>query len=89
MNTGTIRKIRGSWASGLASVTIEKDDGAKETLYADNGPLVRALDQALGGKFITEGHTFDPTMAEGLRIVYEADDIGVLEWFAPEEGEAP
>ncbi len=49
--------LSGSWGSGLAILDVKHPDGKVAQLYADNGPLIRALDAAFG--CITEGHAFD------------------------------
>ena len=72
---GTITGISGSWSSGLATLLV---DG--KPVYADNGPLMRALDAAFPG-FIGVNHTVDPQVVIGKRIDYSTDEWGMLSDF--------
>ena len=83
MTQATILGVGGSFGSGLASLTVKHKDGTVHTLYADNGPLIRALDSAFGD-VITAGHRFDVNAVKGKRIRYEMDDMGLtMAYFVP------
>jgi len=78
LNVGTIEGIHGLAGSGIATIII---DG--EAVYADNGPLIRALDDCFRN-VIGPGHTFDATHIIGKRIAWSYDDMGLtLEGFTP------
>jgi len=79
---GRIEGIHGSWGSGLATVLIRDEDGRLETLYADNGPLVRAL-EAMFGEIIEPGHTVNVEAVIGREIEYGTDELGMLAWIGP------
>lgn len=68
--------VQGSFGSGMATMVVAREDGCRESLYADNGPLIRALDSAFGD-VIQEGHRFNPQAVAGKKIVYFMDDMGL------------
>lgn len=75
--TGTITGFRATWGSGLATLEI---DG--RAYHSDNGPLVRALDNAFPG-FITPGHSCDPAVIIGEEIAFDLDEFGLcIAWIA-------
>lgn len=88
----TIVTARGSWGSGIATLTVKvrQARGALGrflpvrtlALHADSGPLFRALDSAFD--IITPGHTVDVRRLEGQRITYWMDDLDLcLGGFVP------
>jgi hypothetical protein len=79
---GTIEGVEGSWGSGLATITIRRDDGTTEELAADNGPLVRGLDAMFEG-VIGPGHTVNVDALKGKRVSFGRDEMGLLEWVGP------
>ncbi len=75
--TGTIDRIHGG--GGLLCVDITPTDGPARTYYADNGPLVRALDAILGN-VIQPGHTARFDSAIGMEVCLQVDDgLGFIE----------
>lgn len=54
--TGTIKRFIGSWESGLGYLIIETKNGDQKQVPCENGPTVRALEDAFGN-VITAGHT--------------------------------
>ena len=84
LETGTILGLYGSWISGLATLTVQKDDGSLDMVFCDNGQTVRAFDAAFGD-VIGEAHTINNKALEGKRISYSKDFVGVLEGFTPLE----
>lgn len=74
MRTGVISGITASFGSGLATISINDYESGPEVLYADNGVLMRSLDDAFPG-FISEGHTVDPSVIEGEIIEYDSDGM--------------
>ena len=82
---GKIVGLNGSWGSGLATLTIETEEGT-QCIFCDNAPAVRALDEAFPG-FISEGHTFNNLAIKGKVIDYSTGFTGILEDFDIVEGE--
>jgi len=82
--TGTILDFRGSWGSGIATLTVEDSKGQKRTIQCENAPTVRALD-AIFGDVITPSHRVDVEKIIGRKIRYSVDDLGILTGIAPEE----
>ncbi|WNM70318.1 hypothetical protein [Myxococcus phage Mx1] len=80
MKIGTIENLDAS--GGLVVFTIKDDDGKTHTLYGDNGQTIRSLDAAYGN-VIMPGHQFNADAVKGKRIEYEADDLGLMEYFKP------
>jgi len=72
---GKIVSFRGTWGSGLATLTVCVENRLK-ILYCDNGPTVRALEALFPG-FISKGHTVDNGVIKGQEIGYELDDMGL------------
>lgn len=77
---GTIVGVEAS--GGIITLTLKNKDGSKTTVHADNGPLVRALNEAFPG-FIVPGHRFDSERVVGEQIEYEVDDLGMMAGFQP------
>lgn len=73
MPCGKITGLSGSWGSGLASLSIRDDGGDEHTLYADSGPLVRALDAMF--ECIRPGHIVDADAVVGQYVQYAADGM--------------
>lgn len=73
----TIVDVAGTWQSGLASITLEIDDGGTEILWCENGPLIRALEDAFGD-VEQDGHTFDPDAVKGRRIAFQTGMMGMM-----------
>lgn len=68
---GVIERFAGSWGSGLGWLTI-----SGETVPCENGPTVRALENAFGG-VIRDGHTAE--VPEDLpEVVWWMDDMGLV-----------
>ena len=86
MRRATIETIKANWGSGIAEIVVTDDNGGHFTLFADNAPLMRALDAMFPG-FISEGHTVDVSVVYGHSILYETDNIGMLEGIAPDTEE--
>ena len=84
VQTGTIIVFHGSWMSGLGYLLIKGDDGEFRTLFCDNGPTVRALEDAFGN-VISPAHIVNNEAIEGKRISYSIDWMGLLEGFTPLE----
>jgi hypothetical protein len=74
--TGTIITLRGSWSSGIATLVVKQGKTVR-SLYADNGPLVRALDKMFGG-VIAPGHRVDLDAIRGRKIRFTTDDFGMI-----------
>ena len=72
--------FHGRWSSGLGYLSVVDEDGVHHMVPVDNGPAVRALDQAFPG-FITRDHAVDNEAIEGRVIEYSADSAGVLDDF--------
>jgi len=82
---GTIVGLSGSWGSGLAMLMVEDHQEGFVSIPADNGPLVRALEDAFG-EVIGEGHTVNLDAIEGRKIYYVYDEMGLtLGGFVPVE----
>ena len=78
----TIKGLRASWGSGLATLVVEDPNGEQGVLHADNGSLIRALDACFG--CIAPGHTVDVSKIVGQEIEYELDEMGLcLAGFEP------
>jgi hypothetical protein len=77
MNQGIIDSFGGSYGSGLATLVING-----QPVMCENTGTVRALD-ACFGDVITDAHSVDEKPFVGQRIVFEVDNVGILEWFAP------
>jgi hypothetical protein len=78
-----ILSLRGSFGSGMASLTVKLPNGSTRVIHGDNGPLIRALDQAYD--IIGPGHTVDPSNLTGQVIYYWLDDMGLcIGGFIPE-----
>jgi hypothetical protein len=75
--TGTIKGFKGSWDSGIASLTVEQKDGTK-TIYCDNAPTVRALDALFGN--VIDGHSVNLEAILGRKIRYALDESSILAW---------
>ncbi len=80
LRRGVIVDFRGSWGSGLAGLVIEEED-KQVTVYADSGPLGRALQSLYGAA--CPGNTIDVSKIEGKEILFSTDDLGLLVGFAP------
>ena len=61
----------GSWGSGLAALKFEHG-----SIYCDNGPAVRMLNQLYPG-FIQPDHTVDSSRIAGKEVIYFYDDMGL------------
>lgn len=72
---GKIVSFKGSWGSGLATLTVCVENRLK-ILYCDNAPTVRALDALFPG-YIINGHRVDNEIIKGQEIGYELDDMGL------------
>jgi len=82
---GKIISFSGSWGSGLATLTIQNEDGTVKHVPCDNGPTVRALHAAFGN-VISKNHTMNNKAIQGKEIYYTLDDMGlVLGGFVPLE----
>jgi len=81
---GKVIGFGGSWGSGLGTLSIEDEEGYIHNIPCDNGPTVRALEDAFGN-FITENHTVDTKSIKGKKIFYEITDYGLLAGFTPED----
>ena len=75
MERATIKGLKASWGSGIATLVIEGPNGEPGMLHADNGPLIRALDACFG--CIAPGHSVDVSKIVGQEIEYELDDMGL------------
>ncbi len=87
---GTIQRFEGSWNSGLGFLVIQDSEtGNIESIPADNGPTVRALEGAFGN-VIGEAHCVDGEGGHVNKEVYWSyDDLGLtLIGFTPAD-EAP
>ena len=82
MKTGVIVGFEATRGSGIAFLVVKRQDGGIERVACDNGPTVRALEQAFGD-VIRPGHTVDVTAVLDRTIQYETDDLGLLSWFEP------
>ncbi len=81
---GEIIKFSGSWGSGMASLTVKNTEtGEVVTLYADSGPLGRALNACYGAA--GPGHVINNESLQGKLIYYAVDDMGMLAGFEPAE----
>jgi len=77
--TGIIKDFKGSWNSGIAILTIEREDGTTQLIYCDNAPTVRALDATFGN--VIDGHAVNLQAILGKKIRYGLDETGfVLAW---------
>jgi len=74
---GVIRGFSGSWHSGIASLTVEHEDGTVVDIPCDNAYTVRALDAAFGD-VITAGHSVNQESIVGEEIYYSYDEMGLL-----------
>lgn len=74
---GRIIALRGTWGSGLATLSVEDSNGAIIGIPCDNAPTVRALDLCFGG-VIGPGHTFNGEACSGQEIIYSYDEYGLL-----------
>jgi hypothetical protein len=72
----TITGLDASWNSGIAFLHLQEAGGA-----ANNGQLIRSLDQAYG--IIRDGHTVDVAPLIGQEIYYHMTSYGVLDFFVP------
>lgn len=91
-----ILSLRGSFGSGMASLTVKLPNGSTRVIHGDNGPLIRALDQAydiIGPRRWSfglrtrrgRGHTVDTSNLTGQVIYYWLDDMGLcIGGFIPE-----
>ena len=81
---GIIKGFNGSWGSGLGTLVIEDEVEGTVAVPCDNGPTVRALQQAFGDT-VGDGHTVKPQGAYVDQEVYWMyDDMGLtLEVFVP------
>lgn len=80
MKNGTIVGITGSYGSGLVIIKVKTGKKTK-TLFGENGPVVRALNEIFPG--FVEGHSFDPGVLIGKDIQFETDPLGILTQLAP------
>ena len=77
---GTISGLSGHPMSGLWTLHFEEGPPA----FIESGYGVRALADCFGA---TEFSGDLMEKIKGQRIVYVTDFLGVMEWFAPDEGE--
>lgn len=85
MEKGKILGFRGTWGSGIATLTVKNlKTGEIENIPTDNAPTVRALESAYGN-IISAGHTADISRIKGKIIYYDYTGWGTLAGFVPEE----
>ena len=75
---GKIVNFIGSWGSGIAQLAIEDSEtGNIEFVPCDNGPTVRALEDAVG-EVITPGHTANGSGYKGKEVFWAWDEMGLM-----------
>ncbi len=82
---GTIQGFNGSWSSGIGFLLIkDSQTGEVESIPAENGCTVRALEAAFGN-VIGDGHCVDNQGNHiGQEVFWSLDDMGlVLGGFTP------
>lgn len=86
MKTGTIQDFRGSWGSGIATLSIKVGRKVHQ-VACENGSTVRAL----AGMFpdvIAPGHSVNVAALVGQRVRFALDEMGLmLGALAPAEDE--
>ncbi len=80
LRKGTIVGFEGSWGSGLAGLVLE-EHGDRVTVYADSGPLGRALESYYGASCL--GNVIDESRIEGREVMFATDSMGLLVGLAP------
>ena len=81
---GEIVDFQGSWGSGIATLTIKREDGKIERVPCDNAPTTRALERAYGD-VIGTGHTANIGKIKGRKIYYSMENWGTMAGFMPVE----
>lgn len=82
VSKGKIIGFGGNWGSGLATLTLEDmDTGEIVSVYADSGPLGRALGECYDA--IGAGNTIDNEKIAGEEVYFSLNDLGLLEAFSP------
>ena len=75
---GKIVDFIGSWGSGIAQLTMEDSETGKiEFVPCENGPTVRALEDAFG-EVITPGHTANGNGYKGKEVFWAWDEMGLM-----------
>ena len=83
MRKASIVASIGSWGSGLAQLLVLDAQGRPDRIYCENAPTVRALAGCFPDEeIIGEGHTVNNDALLGKAIVYDVDDLGLLQWIA-------
>jgi hypothetical protein len=86
--TGTIISFDCDYGSGLATLIVENQNGEQEVVFCENTATIRAFQAAYPDEeIILPGHCVNVAALRGKCIEYQADQFGVLEWFAPVEAE--
>jgi len=85
---GQIKDFRGTWGSGIATLTVKMDTGETRNIPCDNAPTVRALESAFGN-IISAGHKADIKNAKNKWIFFGLTDWGTLAGFVPVEQASP
>jgi hypothetical protein len=83
---GKILSFSGEWGSGLGRLLIERTDdsgaGVVETVFCENAPTVRALEEFVPE--LVQGHLVRNDKLTGTRVWYEMQG-GLLLAIGPDE----
>lgn len=75
---GKIVNFIGSWGSGMGQLVMEDfETGEVEFVPCENGPTVRALEDAFGG-VITPEHTANGDGYKGKEVFWQWDEMGLM-----------